>query len=90
MLDIINYGKPAGRCVITPPGVDKEKINFLRKIVADCYKDPEFVSRATKMGLNVNPMTGEEAEDGVAKTLEITPEEVKWLKYTLYEKYINR
>lgn len=90
MLDIINYGKPAGRCVIAPPGVAKEKIAFLRKVVADSYKDPEFVKRATKMGLNINPMTGEEAEEGVAKTLEITDEEVKWLKYTLYEKYLNK
>lgn len=89
MLEIIMYGKPASRCIITPPGVAAEKINFLRKLIAECYRDTEFVARATKMGLNINPMTGAEAEEGVAKTLEITPEEVKWLKYTMFEKYLR-
>jgi len=89
MMEIVNYGKPAGRCVITPPGVSREKIDFLRKVVADAYRDPEFLKRAKKMGLLVHPMSGKDAEVGVAKTLGAPPEEIKKLKYILTEKYLR-
>lgn len=43
-----------------PPGVPADRLAALRKGFADTLRDPAFVQEATKMGLEVSPVSGEE------------------------------
>ena len=88
MMQIIFSGKPTERSLITPPGVSIEKINFLRKTVSTCFKDPELVKKAKKAMLLVNPVTGEEAEASIKKLFKVSPEEIEKLKYIIFKKYL--
>ena len=88
MLEIVMLGKAAWRSVITPPGVSSEKINFLRKTVSACLQNPDFLKKAQKVGFLVHPLTGEDAEASVEKTLKTSPEEAKQLKHLIFEKYL--
>ncbi len=85
--EIIALGQASGRAVVTPPGVSNEKIRFLRKLVDDCLKDPEFIKKTQKVGLPLNPLTGEQTMALVEKALNVSPEEVKKLKQIMFEKY---
>jgi tripartite-type tricarboxylate transporter receptor subunit TctC len=88
MMEIIMMGQASGRAVITPPGVPKEKIDFLRKVVANCLKDPEFLKKAQTVGLQLEPVSGDKTAASVEKALKLTPEEIKNLKYTITQKYM--
>ncbi|MFC1814364.1 Bug family tripartite tricarboxylate transporter substrate binding protein [Thermodesulfobacteriota bacterium] len=85
--EIIALGQASGRAVITPPGVSNEKIRFLQKVVFASLKDPEFIKKTQKVGLRLNPLTGEETAVLVEKALKVSPAEVKKLKHILFEKY---
>ena len=87
MLDIIMMGQASGRAVVTSPGVPKEKIAFLRKIFSAVFKDPEFLKSIKKVGILLNPKSGEQTALTVEKALNVSPEDVKNLKHVMFEKY---
>jgi len=89
MLGIVNLGKAAGRGLITPPGVSKDKVAYLRGIMMKCLKDPDLLKKAEKLGLIVDPIPGAEVQAGVEKSLAISPEDVRKVKYIILEKYLK-
>lgn len=50
------------RPVAAPPGVPADRVAVLRKALADTLADPEFVATATKRGLEVRPLGGEQMQ----------------------------
>ena len=51
-----------GRPLAGPPGVSKERLAALRKAFEDTMRDPEFLADAEKANLDIDPATGEQAE----------------------------
>jgi tripartite-type tricarboxylate transporter receptor subunit TctC len=58
-----------GRAFFTAPGVPAERVSELRQAYADMLKDPEFQAEAKKSGLVIEPMSGEELHNDVAKVV---------------------
>jgi tripartite-type tricarboxylate transporter receptor subunit TctC len=87
IMEIILTGQASGRAVVTPPGVSKAKIAFLRKAIMAGLKDPDYVKRVEKAGFFTEPLSGEKTAALVEKALNITPEDAKKLRHIMYEKY---
>lgn len=49
-----------GRPFVGPPGIPEDRLAAIRKAFADTLADTEFVGEATKQGLMVDAITGEE------------------------------
>ncbi len=51
-----------GRPIVAPPGVPKERVDALRKALADTLKDPGLLEEAQKQGMEMTFVSGEELE----------------------------
>lgn len=57
------FGSDAiGRPIAAPPGVSPERTKVLRASFDAMVKDKAFVAEANKIGLDINPMTGQEVQ----------------------------
>jgi tripartite-type tricarboxylate transporter receptor subunit TctC len=88
MLEILFAARGSGRGIITAPGVPKEKVDFLRKILIGCLEDKELLKRAKKVNLDIDPLSGKEAQAIAEKAMRLTPDDIKQLKHLLFEKYM--
>lgn len=71
------------RPYVFPPGTPKDRVQALRKGLADTYKDPEFLADAKKARLDMAPLTGEEMEKIVDRTYKLDKKLVAKLKEIL-------
>ena len=71
------------RVFVTTPGTPKDRVQTLRMAFTDTLKDPEFVAEAKKSGLEIDPLTGEEAEKIVAELFNLSPATVSKLAAVL-------
>jgi len=88
MLETLFAARGAGRGIITAPGVPKEKVDFLRKILMDCLEDKDLLEKAKRVQLDIDPLSGKEAQAIAEKAMRLTPDEIKQLKHLLLEKYM--
>ncbi len=64
------------RALVAPPEVPADRVNALRRAFDATVKDPQFLAEADKMGgMDIQPMTGEEAQP-IAHAIVNTPPEV--------------
>jgi tripartite-type tricarboxylate transporter receptor subunit TctC len=64
-----------------PPGTPKERLQLLRKGLADTMKDPEFIAEANKSKLETTYVSGEEVDKYVNQVLSITPKARELLSF---------
>ncbi|HET7678682.1 MAG TPA: tripartite tricarboxylate transporter substrate-binding protein [Xanthobacteraceae bacterium] len=64
-----------GRPIVAPPNVPKERVEALRKALADTLKDPELLEEAKKQGMEMTYVSGEELEKLIADLMS-TPAEI--------------
>ena len=62
----LEYGRP----YFVPPGVPEDRVQALRRAFDATMKDPEFLADAKKLSLEIDPITGEQAQELIAKVLE--------------------
>ena len=67
----LEYGRP----YFVPPGVPADRVQALRRAFDATMKDPEFLADAKKFSLEIDPITGEQAQELIAKVLR-TPQSV--------------
>ena len=53
---------PISRAYVTTPGVPAERVQALRRAFDATMKDPQFIAEAEKLGMDMSPSTGEEAQ----------------------------
>lgn len=68
------------RVYALPPGTPKERVNMLRTAFQETLKDPDFLEEANKAKLDINPVTGEEVEEIMARLKNLKPETIQKLK----------
>jgi len=68
------------RPYVLPPNTPKDRVQMLRKALADTYKDPEFIADAKKARLDMAPLNGEELEKIVERTYSLDKNLVAKLK----------
>ena len=57
------FGSDAiGRPISAPPGMSPERTKVLRTAFNAMVKDKAFIAEANKIGLDINPMTGQEVQ----------------------------
>lgn len=62
LLEFLSDPIAIARAVVTTPNVPLDRVNALRRAFDAVMKDPAFIDEATKMGLDLDHMTGEEAQ----------------------------
>jgi len=67
----LEYGRP----YFVPPGVPADRVQALRRAFDATMKDKDFLADAAKAKLEINPLTGEQMQQVIAKVLR-TPEPV--------------
>jgi tripartite-type tricarboxylate transporter receptor subunit TctC len=60
--DLIFGSDAIGRPIAAPPGLSPERTKVLRDAFNSMVKDKTFVAEANKIGLSIEPMTGEEVQ----------------------------
>jgi tripartite-type tricarboxylate transporter receptor subunit TctC len=72
------FGQVAiARPLIGPPGMPAPIVAALRKAMAEAVKDKAFLADAAKIGLDIDPMSGEETEQAFARFYRTPPAVVK-------------
>jgi tripartite-type tricarboxylate transporter receptor subunit TctC len=61
------------RPLAVPPGTPADRVEMLRKALADTLKDPAFVGEADKANLAIDPATGEELTELVKEVFALNP-----------------
>ena len=71
------------RPYVLPPGTPKDRVQMLRKAMADTLKDQEFLGEVKKLNFAVDPISGEELESIIHGLFKIKPETLAKLKEIL-------
>lgn len=75
-----------GRLTAGPPGIPEDRLETLRNAYQAAVTDPEFLERAEKLGLPIEPLVGESLAEAVKAALDQTPEIAALLKSALEAK----
>src|SRR5215471_3918720 len=75
VMDLIYSSEIFGRPYVLPPGVPAERVAALRKAFMAALRDPELKTEGEKLGLDLDPISGEELQDIAAK-MYATPADV--------------
>jgi tripartite-type tricarboxylate transporter receptor subunit TctC len=67
VMELILMRQEAGRPFAAPPGTPADRVAALRRAFAETLKDPAFIAEAEKTQLEIDPMTGEQIEQMLAK-----------------------
>ena len=71
------------RPYVLPPGTPKDRVQILRKALAETLKDQDFLAEVKKLNFAVDPISGEELESIVHGLFKIKPETLAKLKEVL-------
>jgi tripartite-type tricarboxylate transporter receptor subunit TctC len=75
-----------GRPYVLPPGVPADRVTVLRRAFDAALKDPKLLEDAARSKLDVQPVTGEEVQQVVAKMFAAPPDVVQRAKQALIYK----
>ncbi len=73
--NFLSLGLAISRPVAMPPGAPRERVEIFRRAFAETMSDPAFIEEASRVGAEIDPMTGEETEAAVSRMLG-TPRDV--------------
>ena len=75
MLRLVTSRQVMGRPFAAPPSVPEERRQALRRAFDDTLKDPGFLEEASKLELEVNPVSGADVDKLIAE-LYRTPKDI--------------
>jgi tripartite-type tricarboxylate transporter receptor subunit TctC len=75
IMELIYSSETFGRPYLMPPGVPADRVALLRKAFMDTLRDPELVAEAEKIGLDLDPISGEVLQT-LAESIYATPAHV--------------
>jgi hypothetical protein len=80
VIELLTSGEVIGRPLVTTPGVPMDRVTALRRAFDAAMKDAEFLVEAEKVGLELNPITGEELQAAVERILAAKPSAIERLQ----------
>lgn len=83
VLELLASDAAVGRGFMMPPGVPKDRVQAMRRAFDATMKDPAFLAEAKKRRLLIEPMTGENLQAIVDKTVAAPPNVVTRAKQVL-------
>jgi tripartite-type tricarboxylate transporter receptor subunit TctC len=75
IMELIYSSEIFGRPYILPPGVPADRVAALRKAFMDALHDPELRTEGEKLGLDLDPISGEKLQE-IAEKIYATPPEI--------------
>ena len=75
IMELIYSSEIFGRPYILPPGVPAERVAALRKAFMDALRDPELRAEGEKLGLDLDPISGEDLQK-IAEKIYATPPDI--------------
>jgi hypothetical protein len=72
IMELIYSSETFGRPYMLPPGVPGDRVGLLRKAFLAALQDKELLSEAQKIGLDLDPISGEELQ-ALAERIYATP-----------------
>lgn len=76
----VSLGLSIARPLTAPPGVPADVVQVLRRAFDKTMRDKAFLDEAARLGLEVDPMAGEDVQAGVNLILTTPPEVVEVLR----------
>ncbi|MGA8612797.1 MAG: hypothetical protein WB760_14090 [Xanthobacteraceae bacterium] len=67
VMELILMRQEAGRPFAAPPGTPADRVDALRQAFQETLKDPGFITEAEKTELEIDPLTGPQIENMLAK-----------------------
>ena len=83
VIELLTSGEVIGRPLLTTPGVPADRVTALRRAFDATMLDAEFLTEADKVGLELNPIRGEDLQAAVEKILSAKPAAVERLQAIL-------
>jgi tripartite-type tricarboxylate transporter receptor subunit TctC len=80
IMDLIYSSEIFGRPYVLPPGLPAERVAVLRKAFLATLHDPDLQAEGQKLGLDLDPISGEELQTIAAKMYATPPEVVERAK----------
>jgi len=80
VFDLIFGAQALGRIYVSPPGQPPARVKALRDGLANAMKDPKFLADAEKAKIDIDPKSGEEVAELVAKFSAVPPAVVERAK----------
>lgn len=74
VLDTLSFPEEIGRPFLMPPGTPKPIVQIVRRAFDATMKDPAFLADAAKARLDLDPVTGEEAEEMIKEAYSMSKE----------------
>jgi len=75
IMELIYSSEIFGRPYILPPGVPADRVATLRKAFMDALRDPELRAEGERLGLDLDPISGEELQK-IAEKIYATPPDI--------------
>jgi tripartite-type tricarboxylate transporter receptor subunit TctC len=86
IMDLIYASEIFGRPYVLPPGVPPDRVAALRKAFLDTLRDPELLAEGQRLGLDLDPISGEDLQTIAAKMYATPPEVVERAKQAVIYK----
>ncbi len=83
VLEVISADVAVGRPILSTPNVPQDRVAALRKAFDDTITDKAFVAEAEKQKMDINPLSGEELQQVVAKVLANSPDVIAKVKQAI-------
>ena len=80
VVDLLTSGEVVGRPLFTTPGVPHERVNALRRAFDATMKDADFLAEGERIGLEIDPINGEDLQAAVERILSAKPAAVERLQ----------
>lgn len=80
LLKIVLAPQTAGRPLFLPPDVPADRVTVLRRAFDSTMKDPRFIEDAKRIGLEVNPVSGEQIQTIAQDVHALPPDVIKKAK----------
>ncbi len=74
ILKFISSPVKVGRPYLAPPGIPADRLSMLRRAFSETLTDPQFVQEATRIGLDVSALSGEDLQKLVMDTIATPPD----------------
>jgi tripartite-type tricarboxylate transporter receptor subunit TctC len=76
-----------GRSVITTPDVPSDRVKFLRETLLKCMQDEQLLAKTKRLNYSPKVLPGETVQSMVMDLMTMPADELKKIKYVVYEKY---
>jgi tripartite-type tricarboxylate transporter receptor subunit TctC len=83
ILEVISADVAVGRPILTTPDVPSDRVAALRKAFDETIADKAFLAEAEKQKMDINPLSGAELQQIVAKVLAHSPEVIAKVKQAI-------